>query len=154
MDKAFRTHKRQLASHERPTNGPKRARSESSPEPEAKTEGPRRAKLSDRLQDERGNTAGQKPYSDTARGRASRKLSPSSKRHGTRRSPSTDDHGVEIPVIKYTPQSSTRSTRSMARRMPPTTIVWYVCLTITGWVLLTGTVTMATMITISRRSLM
>ncbi|PKY03860.1 cysteine proteinase [Aspergillus campestris IBT 28561] len=123
MDKAFRTHKRQLASHERPTNGSKRARSESSPEPEARPEGPRRAKLSDRLQDERGNTAGQKPNSDTARGRASRKLSPSSKRHGTRRSPSTDDHGVDIPVIKYTPQSSTRSTRSMARRMPPTTIV-------------------------------
>ncbi|KKK13695.1 hypothetical protein ARAM_000827, partial [Aspergillus rambellii] len=129
MDKAFKRRQREGRQQEGAI-GVKRSWRVTAIEetPELKPEASRRVKLSDALQNNEGNVAGENP--DTTPGNhilpSAPTVTPSEKSNSrTTSGPVTQrNEAVEIPVKKYNPipQTSVRATRSMARQLPTTVL--------------------------------
>ncbi|PYH78492.1 cysteine proteinase [Aspergillus uvarum CBS 121591] len=124
MEKLFRTHDKELKQH---PNGLKRPLPAG---PQKSTEKPaspvKRMRLSDSLQDERGNPTVTAPRELPAPSNSAAKSSPSSPDVSPRASKLSFALSVQIPITTYTSptlSTSNRQTRAMLRHLPSTTIL-------------------------------
>ncbi|RAH80566.1 cysteine proteinase [Aspergillus japonicus CBS 114.51] len=124
MEKLFRTHDKELKQH---PNGLKRPLPAGPPKSTEKPASPvKRMRLSDSLQDERGNPTVTAPRELPGPSNSAAKSSPSSPDVSPRASKLSSALSVQIPVTTHTSptlSTSNRQTRAMLRHLPSTTIL-------------------------------
>ncbi|PYH42684.1 SUMO protease ULP2 [Aspergillus saccharolyticus JOP 1030-1] len=126
MERAFRTHDRELKHHPNGLKRPSAVSPEKGAEKKPASSPVKRMRLADSLRDEKGNPTVTAPRESARPSNSAAKSSPSSPDVSPRASKLSSGLSVQIPVKLYTPHSypvSDRQTRAMLRRRPSTTIL-------------------------------